>query len=172
MQSANMYQKNALPSGTMKNIAANLEPRLPTATGGPILQFDLLHEAEQLRQEPAWSSGRNAKTLVKHADFRLVLTVMKAGTRMHQHRAKGSVSIQPVFGHVRIHVLDNAFTLRPGLILSLDPNLAHDVEAIEESAFAVSIAWPADSPAVQPGVHRFEANSNAPDWMQDESVWN
>ena len=34
--------------------------------GGPILKFDLRRETEQLRREPAWFYGRNAKTLVKH----------------------------------------------------------------------------------------------------------
>lgn len=131
-------------SEAVRERIANPSLRLPVAaTGGPILQLDLLQEAQKLREEPEWSSGRNARTLVKHADIRVVLTVMKAGTKMHQHHTKGSVSIQSVSGHVRIHVLEGSFDLHPGQILALDPELAHDVEALDEDiAVLVSIAWP------------------------------
>lgn len=144
--------------------------RFPIASGGPTLRFDFLLEAEQLRREEAWSNGRNAQTLVKHPDFRLVLTVMKRGTRMHQHQAKGTVCIQPVSGHVRVHVCGEAFDLVAAQMLSLDPNLPHDVEAVEDSAFLVSIAWSHDSRSVQP--RKDQRSTEEFDWMQDESVWN
>ena len=144
--------------------------RFPIATGGPMLRFDFLLEAEQLRREAAWSNGRNAKTLLKHADFRLVLTVMKRGTRMHQHQAKGTVCIQPVSGHVRIHACGQMFDLGAAQMLSLDPNLPHDVEAVEDSAFLVSIAWPAALRSVEP--RNDQRATEESDWMQDESVWN
>ena len=168
MQNTNIVKKSQ--TYEVADTVVHLATRFPVATGGPTLMFDMVREAAQLRHEPAWSSGRNAKTLVKHADFRLVLMLMKAGTCMHQHRAKGSVSIQPFFGHLRIHVLGNTAELRPGQVLSLDPNLPHDVEAVEDSAFLVSIAWPADSRSIQP--RRDQRSAKESDWMQDESVWN
>lgn len=160
---------DCIPQTVIFDAPLDAGPRFPAATGGPTLTFDLFLEAERLRGERAWTSGRNAKTLVKHSDCRLVLTVMKAGAQMHQHRAKGSVCIQPVCGHLRIHALDGSFELRSGQILSLDPNLAHDVEAVEDTTFLVSIAWPGDSQPTPP--RKFDASSNGSDWMQDESVW-
>lgn len=134
----------APPFEVVKGRIANPALRLPVAaTGGPILQLDLAREAQRLCEETEWLNGRNARTLVKHADMRIVLTVMKAGTKMHQHHAKGSVSIQAVSGHLRIHVLDRSFELCAGQILALDPELAHDVEALDEDcAVLVFIAWP------------------------------
>lgn len=160
---------DCVPQQAIFDAPLDAGPRFPTAAGGPTLTFDLVFESERLRGEKAWTSGRNAKTLVKHSDYRLVLTIMKAGTRMHQHRAKGSVCIQPVSGHLRIHTLGSSFELRPGQILSFDPNLAHDVEAVEDTTFLVGIAWPGDSQPTRP--RKFDTSSSGSDWMQDESVW-
>jgi hypothetical protein len=35
------------------------------------------------------------------------------------------------------------FNLRPGSLVALDQGSAHDIEALEESAFLLTIAWPA-----------------------------
>ncbi len=169
MQQTGISHPHSGSCGLVDNETA-VGTRFPVATGGPTLSFDLLREAEQLRCERAWSNGRNAKTLVKHSDYRLVLTVMKAGTEMHQHQAKGTVSIQPVSGHVRVHVLGEAFDLVAAQMLSLDANLPHDVEAIEDSALVVGIAWPDDSRVVQ--AQKAQCGREESDWSQDESVWN
>ena len=81
--------------------------RIPRATSGPVLDLDLITMAEQLRYEAAWSDGRNSRTLVKHADFRLTLTVMRAGARLHSHQVRGTVLIQVMSGRVRARVLDD-----------------------------------------------------------------
>jgi len=107
------------------------------------LTFDLGAELERLRAEESWQQGtRNAKTLVKEPDIRLVLIVMRQGGRMDEHRAPGRISIQTLAGRLRLHVPGETIDLAVGQILVLDPDVAHDVEAIEESAFLLTIAWP------------------------------
>ena len=81
--------------------------RIPRATSGPVLDLDLITMAEQLRYEAAWSDGRNSRTLVKHTDFRLILTVMRPGARLHSHQARGTVLIQVMSGRIRARVLDD-----------------------------------------------------------------
>ena len=56
----------------------------------PLLQFDLREEVEQLRREDSWQreTGRSSKTLAKYPDFRIILVLMKANTRMNEHRAR------------------------------------------------------------------------------------
>lgn len=49
------------------------------------LEFDLARESEQLHSEPEWSTGQNAKTLVKYDDLRIVLIALRAHTRMPGH---------------------------------------------------------------------------------------
>lgn len=73
--------------------------RLP-GLAEPLLQIDMKRELQQLRQEDSWQreTGRSSKTLAKYPDLRIVLILMKGGTRMRQHRAEGRVSIQLLEG--------------------------------------------------------------------------
>lgn len=110
----------------------------------PLLQIDLERELQQLRQEESWEreAGRSSRTLAKYPDFRIVLILMKGGTRMRQHRAEGRVSIQQLKGLVRIHLeADRKLEVSAGHLLVLDCGVLHDVEALEESAFLLTISW-------------------------------
>jgi quercetin dioxygenase-like cupin family protein len=106
------------------------------------LEFDLGRELEQLRGEPEWSRGQNAKTLVKYDDFRIVLVALKTGAKMPDHRTRGRVSIHTVAGRLVVRAEGRTFDLPMGALLALDHNLPHDVEALEESACLLTIAWP------------------------------
>src|SRR6185437_9780302 len=106
------------------------------------LEFDLARELEQLHREPEWASGHNAKTLVKYDDFRIILIAVKASARLPEHQAEGRISIQTVAGHIQVRAQGRTFDLRSGSLLALDQGLPHDVEALEESAFLLTIAWP------------------------------
>lgn len=119
----------------------------------PCLAFDLENEVGRLWEEQAARSGRNARTLVKQPDFRLVLTVLRAKERIQEHQANGRVSIHTIHGHVRLHVSQrgsaDAIDLPAGHVLTLDRGIHHDVEALIDSAFLLTIAWP-DAGAAQP----------------------
>jgi quercetin dioxygenase-like cupin family protein len=68
---------------------------------------------------------------------------MKPGSYMSHHRAEGPISVQVILGKVRIHLPDDRREdLGPGDLLTLERCLEHDVEALEESAFLLTIAWP------------------------------
>jgi quercetin dioxygenase-like cupin family protein len=114
----------------------------PQAMAGPYLEFDLTRELKGLHGEPAWSSGQNAKTLVKYDDFRVVLTALKARARLPGHQTDGRISIHTLAGHIQVRAEGRTFDLPAGSLLALDQGLAHDVGALEESAFLLSIAWP------------------------------
>jgi quercetin dioxygenase-like cupin family protein len=116
--------------------------RLP-GLAEPLLLVDLDQELLQLRREDSWKreTGRSSKTLAKYPDFRIVLILMKSGTRMRQHRAEGRISIQQLKGQVRIHLADRKVILSTGHLLVLDCGVLHDVEALEESALLLTISW-------------------------------
>lgn len=114
----------------------------PQPMAAPFLEFDLTRELEQLHCEPQPTSGQNAKTLVKYDDFRIVLIALKAHTRIPEHQAEGRISVQTVRGHIRLRALQRTFDLPAGSLLALDQGLAHDVEALEDSALLLTIAWP------------------------------
>ncbi len=110
----------------------------------PITVLDLLDEAEALRREPAWAQGdRNAKTFVKEGDLRVVLTVMKQGAALREHKVPGTALIQVLSGRVRLGASGKDVELSSGRLLILERDLPHDLEAVEESAFVISIAWSA-----------------------------
>jgi quercetin dioxygenase-like cupin family protein len=110
----------------------------------PLLHFDLGHEVAELRREDSWEreSGRSSKTLAKYSDFRIVLVCMKAGSHMNDHKAEARISIQPLRGKILLHVPDQkSVELLAGQLMTLDCGIHHDVEAIEESAFLLTVAW-------------------------------
>jgi quercetin dioxygenase-like cupin family protein len=108
----------------------------------PFLEFDLTRELAQLHGEPEWNSGQNARTLVKYDDFRVVLTALKARARLSEHQTEGRISMQTVAGRILVRAEGRTFDLPTGALLALDQNVPHDVEALEESAFLITIAWP------------------------------
>ena len=116
--------------------------RLP-GLAEPLLQIDFERELQQLRQEDSWQreTGRSAKTLAKYPDSRIVLILMKGGTRMRQHRAEGRISIQQLKGQACIHLPERKANISAGQLLVLDCGVLHDVEALAESALLLTISW-------------------------------
>ncbi len=121
--------------------AAHLQ-RPPEQLSAPFLEFDLHAQIELLLREEVYRHGHNSKTLAKFPDFRLVLTVIKGGERIHRHAAAGRISVQTVAGHIRMHVGEKLLDLPSGRLLVVDRSIPHDIEAIDDSAFLLSVAWP------------------------------
>lgn len=113
----------------------------------PTMSFDLAAEIQRLHQEPDWSTGQNAKTLAKHDNLRIVLTVLDRGGRLPDHRTAGRISIQAISGHMTVHVGADTIDLPAGRLFVLDRAIPHDVEALESSAFLLTIAWPEEAAA-------------------------
>ncbi len=110
-----------------------------------VIRLNIGKELEKLKQAPSWlrESGRSSETLTKYNEFRIVLVRMKPGSYMSQHRAEGPISIHILQGKIRVHLPEDRIEeLDPGELLTLDRCLEHDVEAVEESAFLLTIAWP------------------------------
>ena len=116
--------------------------REPHPMTGTALTFDLAAEAEALRQEPTWQqSGHNAKTLIKHPDVRVVLIALRKGARMQEHKTDQCVTIHALQGNLRLHLPSNTIDLQTGSIIALDHTVVHDVEALEESVFLLTLGW-------------------------------
>ncbi|HEY7060668.1 MAG TPA: cupin domain-containing protein [Chloroflexota bacterium] len=110
---------------------------------GTELAFNLAEEAAQVRLERGYREGdRNANTLVKADTFRIVVTALRAGARLEEHRAAGWVAIQTLTGHVQLRIGGDTIALPAGHLLALAPDVSHDVEALEESVLLLTLAWP------------------------------
>jgi len=118
--------------------------RIPEPIGGPYREVQFSEEIERLWREPGWQGGRNSKTMVKHPDLRIVLTALKANEHVHEHRAAGSISVQTLTGHIRMHVPGGTFDLPAGRMVVLEQGLPHDIQALKDSAYLLTIAWAED----------------------------
>jgi quercetin dioxygenase-like cupin family protein len=137
---------DVMMSDVARQEPAQRRPHAPPMAG-LFLEFDLTAEVNQLRRETTWNTGRNARTLVKYHDLRVVLMAMQARMRTPEHRTDGRFSVHMLSGHVRLTASGRTFDLRPGSLVALDQGSSPDIEAVEESAFLLTIAWPGTTTA-------------------------
>ncbi len=109
----------------------------------PSMAFDLNAELNALRRESAWQcNGHNARTLAKYPDMRIVLAVAQRGVRIKPHEPDERIAIQVLRGHVRFEVGDQVIDAHEGQLVTVDRGIAHEIEAVEESAFVLHVSWP------------------------------
>jgi quercetin dioxygenase-like cupin family protein len=61
---------------------------------------------------------------------------------MNEHHVDGRTSIQLLQGSLRVHLPGESVEIHAGDLLTLEYELLHQVEALEESALVVTISWP------------------------------
>lgn len=117
--------------------------RMPQLAG-PLLQFHLSEELQRLRLAESWKrgTGRSSKTLVKYPDFHVVLVLMGEDTKMNEHHVDGRFSIHVLQGRLRVRLPEDVIEVCGGGLVAVDYGISHDVEALEESAFLLTISWP------------------------------
>jgi quercetin dioxygenase-like cupin family protein len=109
----------------------------------PLLHFQIEEQVERLKQEPAWVSGsRNAITLVMQPALRVVLTILKNGARLTEHHAGAPLTLQVLSGLVCFQAAGQTLEIRAGGLAVLESAIAHEIEALEESAFLLTLAQP------------------------------
>jgi len=110
---------------------------------GPALSFDLPFETALLREEPEWAArGHNARTLAKYPDTRIVLAVMKRGVRIYTHETDERMTIHLLGGRIRVWLpYGESIEVGAGNLATLDRAVAHEIEAVEEAAFLLTVTW-------------------------------
>jgi len=138
-----MTQQPIDPGPPAGRVPASARPA--RARAGSVLTFDLAKEADRLRAESPWSQhGSNGVTLVKYSDLRIVLMLMKPATTVQEHHAGARISVHALSGHVRLRLGEETVDLHAGHLLALEKDTPHDLEAVEESAVLLTIAWQGD----------------------------
>ncbi len=116
-----------------------------TMVQGHSTELDLGKEIKELHLSPEWQIGIARKVLIRYPDFQITLRVMKANTRIPEHHNPGRICVQTVRGHIRMHADGRLFDLPQGKALVLDRAMIHDVEALEESVFLLTVVPPQSS---------------------------
>jgi quercetin dioxygenase-like cupin family protein len=102
--------------------------------------LDLPASLRALRAEAFPSAnGHRQIALMHQGPVRLVLFAFEAGGRMPQHSAPGWVTIHVLRGALTVRTPEEIHALGEGTLLSLAPDLLHDVEATEETDMLLGI---------------------------------
>lgn len=108
---------------------------------GPFVHSRLDEAVERLKTEPAWHGGdRNSITLTKRSGLTLVLTVLREGAVLREHRAPTAVSLHVITGRLILRVGDRSLELGPGEVVTMEPRLTHAAEARSDTAFLLTLA--------------------------------
>jgi hypothetical protein len=116
--------------------------RTPRPLMAPVLTFDLADETKLLRAESEFEKrGHNARTLIKHSEFRLVLIVLRAGAHIQKQGSTQRIALQTLSGRLDIRIPTELVELRAGQLLSLDHHLDYAIEAAVETDFLLWLGW-------------------------------
>ncbi len=102
----------------------------------------LVEKANEEKQKGRAGIARTK--LLSHPDLRLTLIYLTAGAQIEEHYNPGRIIVHTISGHIRMHAAGKSFDLPVGAVLSLDRAVPHDVEALEESAFLLTVVPPAE----------------------------
>jgi quercetin dioxygenase-like cupin family protein len=109
------------------------------ADAGNVL--DLSAVARELRADAIASTSKHAaRTIVREPDLRVVVIAMEAGATIAEHHASDTATVHVLHGHLRVRLSGRTIELGAGHLLPLGRGLAHDVEAVAESAFVLVLA--------------------------------
>ncbi len=110
----------------------------------PFISFDVPFELARLRAGEAYEREAHAgRTLTKYPELRVVLETMKAGARLPFHETAEQMTLQVLVGQVRLWMPygDNS-DLSEGSFAAVDAGRVHEIEALEDCAFLLTLAWP------------------------------
>ena len=61
---------------------------------------------------------------------------------MDRHHVDGRFSIQALQGRIRVRIGEESIEVSAGEMVVLDYGIPHELEALDESAFLLTISWP------------------------------
>jgi len=109
----------------------------------PLLSSAIAEQLKQLQSEPQWLSGdRNAITLVKSTRLRIVLVALRKGAMMREHQVEGPITLFVLSGALQFTAGGEKCHLQRQGLMALEKTIPHDVEALEDSTFLLTIVQP------------------------------
>lgn len=106
--------------------------------------FDLAAVARELRAEERYlREGQTARTLIRTPDLRIVVIALRSGKTISEHHASVTAAVQTLSGHIRLQLPERSVHVPAGQLLVMGAGLVHDVYAETDSAFLLTLGWPA-----------------------------
>lgn len=127
------------------NDATPLRPEGDRILNAPLVEMDLNKFIEQLKSEVTWKdSDRNTITVFKSDKLRIVLIGLKPGAELKKHTAPGFISVQVIKGQIEFTAdpdgVQQKADLQVGQMIALQSQIPHQVLAIEETFFLLTLA--------------------------------
>jgi quercetin dioxygenase-like cupin family protein len=105
-----------------------------------MVEVTIADEIRRVRAMSKWSGGnRHVESLVKGDGINVALVMLKKGARLDEHSNKSPFSVQVVEGSIAFIASGERRVLGPGRILAARRELPHAVEALEDSAFILTL---------------------------------
>ncbi|MDO8432091.1 MAG: hypothetical protein Q7S58_06725 [Candidatus Binatus sp.] len=80
---------------------------------------------------------------MKNSRVTIMLVALHAGAVMKEHRAAGPMTLAVIEGSIHFKACGEELVMRRGGLLALGDAIQHEVEALEESAFVLTVNKPA-----------------------------
>ena len=118
-----------------------LRPPPSERFAGPEHRIDLTAALEALRDEEHEGTERHRQITVFHkGPLRIVLFTFEAGAGLPSHRTPGYVVIHTLRGRILVKTMNDSYELATGQVVTLDPEVVHDVTATEPSDMLLTIS--------------------------------
>ncbi len=115
----------------------------PRELDRPMMTFSLPEEISKLIGDHRTASHKHSVVLAKNEHIRIVLAVLSRGEALQEHETEGQISISVVRGAILFNAMGQRVSLTDGGLLTLQPGIRHSVEALEDSAFVITVCAPA-----------------------------
>src|SRR5215469_2003511 len=103
--------------------------------------IEIAREALRLKTKlEAGGADREAVSLVKDYGLNVMLMVLRRGARLHEHHTKGPVTVHVLSGCVSLVASGTPHQIASGAMIALDREVAHSVEALQDSALLLTTA--------------------------------
>lgn len=86
------------------------------------------------------SIGHAARTVIRETDLRVVVIAMRAGATLAEHHASATATVHVLHGQLHVRLDEHTVELAADQLLPIERGLAHEVVAIEPSAFVLVLA--------------------------------
>jgi quercetin dioxygenase-like cupin family protein len=114
-----------------------------------LMVFGLRAEIDGLRSEAPYTEGdRNAATLAKEVDFRLLLSVLRSGASLDEEDGDARASIQVLDGRAALRMEGETSELAEGDVAVIDAGRPWFLTAQTDCAVLLTLAWPREKAGV------------------------
>jgi quercetin dioxygenase-like cupin family protein len=115
----------------------------PSKLDRPMMAFAITEEISKIKADLRSTNQRKrSAVLAKNEHLSIVLAVLSGGEALQEHETEGQITVTVVQGAIRFNALNDQVRLAAGGLLTLQPGLRHSVEALEDSAFVITVCAP------------------------------